>query len=379
MSNKYSVFLFLLLTFSAFSQSKKEQIQRLTKSNDSLRVEANSKDHEINLLKKELKQCAMLHQEDMRMLNGRIAELERDLHSSTTTTITPTEEKKSKSKSKFKSKSKSNSKEQNTIQTELAKALKQLDSIKNSPDYFKTGKQMLIKQMNKPEIQVVDIQGGTFMMGCDSKDGNCETDEQVHRVTVSDFRMSKYEVTFDMYDAYCDSIGLEKPDDNGWGRGNRPVINITWREANNFAQWMGGRLPTEAEWEYAAKAGGKGAFGKTNCLSKSQANFDGSVETMRCGEPVELKHTQPVGSYPANAYGLHDMYGNVFEWCSDWYGIYPQGTTINPTGPIDGGYKVNRGGSWANGATACRVAARETGELEFEGNRIGFRLVFSRD
>ena len=76
MSNKYSVFLFLMLTFSAFSQSKKEQIQRLTKSNDSLRVEANSKEHEINLLKKELKQCAMLHQEDMRMLNARIAELE---------------------------------------------------------------------------------------------------------------------------------------------------------------------------------------------------------------------------------------------------------------------------------------------------------------
>lgn len=369
MSKKYALLVLLFTSLSVFSQSKKEQIQRLTKSNDSLRIEVTSKEHEIALLKKELKQCAIQHQEDMCLLNGKIAELERDLHESRVFATSTKEGKKSKSKSK----------EQDVLQLELAKAKKQLDSIKNSPDFFKTGKQMLLKQVNRPDIQLVDIQGGTFMMGCDEKSGNCESDEQQHRVTVSDFRMSKYEITFDLYDAYCDSIGLEKPDDNGWGRGNRPVINITWREANNFAQWMGGRLPTEAEWEYAARAGGKGAFGKSNCLSKSQANFDGSVETMRCGEELFLKRTQPVGSYPANAYGLHDMYGNVFEWCSDWYGNYPQGTTINPTGPTEGGYKVNRGGSWANPAIACRAAARETGELEFEGNRIGLRLVFSRD
>ena len=377
MSNKYALLILLFVTFSAFSQSKKERIQRLTKSNDSLRVEATAKEHEIALLKKELKQCAIQHQDDMHLLNGKIAELERELHETKVSEPTPTEEKKTKTKSKSKPKSKT--KGQNPVELELTKALKLLDSIKKSPDFFKTGKQMLLKQANKPEIQLVDIQGGTFMMGCDAKDGNCETDEQVHRVTVSDFRMSKYEITFDLYDAYCDSVGLEKPDDNGWGRGNRPVINITWREANNFAQWMGGRLPTEAEWEFAARAGGKGAFGKSNCLSKSQANFDGSIEMMRCGEELSLKRTQPVGSYPPNAHGLHDMYGNVFEWCSDWYGIYPQGTSINPIGPTEGGYKVNRGGSWANPATACRVAARETGELEFEGNRIGFRLVFPRD
>jgi formylglycine-generating enzyme required for sulfatase activity len=369
MSTSYISLFLLLVTFSAFSQSKKDQIQHLTKVNDSLLIVASSKDHEINLLKKELKQCAMLHQEDMRLLNGKIAELEKELHTAKSEEVKPVKGAKAAVLSK----------DQKALQAELAKAQRQLDSIKNSPDYFKTGKQLLFKQENKPEIQLVDIQGGTFVMGCDGKDANCETDETAHRVTVGDFRMSKYEITFDMYDAYCDSIGLEKPDDNGWGRGNRPVINITWREANNFALWMGGRLPTEAEWEYAAKAGGKAAFGKTNCLSKAQANFDGSSETMRCGDAFALKRTQPVGSYPANAYGLHDMFGNVFEWCSDWYGIYPQGTSINPTGPVEGRAKVNRGGSWANGASACRVAARETGELEFEGNRIGFRIVFPRD
>lgn len=371
MSIKYSFIFLLFVTFTTYSQSKKVRIQRLTKSNDSLRIVCTSKEHEIGLLNKELKQCAIQHEEDMRLLNGKISELERELHESRNVVLTPVKEKKSKKKSK--------SKEKNALLTELTKVKEKLDSIQHSTDYFKTGKQMILKKMSRPEMSIVDIQGGTFMMGCDSKDGNCETDEQVHRVTVSDFRMSKYEVTFDLYDAYCDSTGVEKPDDNGWGRGNRPVINITWAEADSFAKWMGGRLPTESEWEYAAHAGGKGAFGKSNCLSKSQANFDGTSEAMRCGEELFLKRTQPVGSYPANAFGLHDMYGNVFEWCSDWYGNYPQGTTINPTGPAESSYKVNRGGSWANPATACRAAARETGELEFEGNRIGFRLVFSRD
>ena len=370
MSKKYTLLILLFVTFSVVSQRKKEQIKRLTKSYDSIQVVVIEKDNEVLRLKNELNTTSAQYQGDLTVLRNRIAELEKELSDLRSKELV---------KNISTKKSKKQPKEQKALQLELAKAKKQLDSIKGSSDFFKTGKQMLFKQLNRPDIPLVDIQGGTFMMGCTVKNGNCETDELGHRVTVSDFRMSKYEVTFDLYDAYCDSIGLEKPDDNGWGRGNRPVINITWRDANNFAQWIGGRLPTEAEWEFAARAGGKNAFGKSNCLSKSQANFDGTSEVMRCGAEFSLKHTQPVGSYPANAYGLHDMFGNVFEWCSDWYGVYPQGTTINPTGPTEGGYKVNRGGSWANPATACRAAARETGELEFEGNRIGFRIVFSRD
>ena len=370
MSQKYLFAILFFLSFSAFSQSKKEQIKRLKKSYDSLQVVVIEKDNEVLRLKNELNTTSAQYQGDLTVLRNRIAELEKELSDLRSKELV---------KNISTKKSKKQPKEQKALQLELAKAKKQLDSIKGSSDFFKTGKQLLFKQLNRPDIPLVDIQGGTFLMGCDLKSGNCETDELMHRVTVSDFRMSKFEVTFDLYDAYCDSIGLEKPDDNGWGRGNRPVINITWRDANNFAQWIGGRLPTEAEWEYAARAGGKNAFGKSNCLSKSQANFDGTSEVMRCGDEFLLKRTQPVGSYPANAYGLHDMFGNVFEWCSDWYGVYPQGTTINPTGPTEGGYKVNRGGSWANPATACRAAARETGELEFEGNRIGFRIVFSRD
>ena len=373
MSQKQLLVIFFFLSFSAFSQSKKEQIKRLKKAYDSILGEAILKDNQISTLKDELNSYLFKCQGEVNTLRYRIVELEKelsDVRSKDVLIVKPSVTSK---------KSKKQPKEQKALQFELAKAKKQLDSIKGSSAFFKTGKQKLYKQADKPDILLVDVEGGTYLMGCESKNGNCETDELAHRVTVSDFRMSKFEITFDLYDAYCDSVGLEKPEDNGWGRGNRPVINVTWRDANNFAQWMGGRLPTEAEWEYAARAGGKNAFGKINCLSKSQANFDGTSEVMRCGPESFVKRTQPVGSYPANAYGLHDMFGNVFEWCNDWYGAYTEGTSVNPTGPMEAGYKVNRGGSWANPATACRAAARETGEIEFKGNRIGFRIVFPRD
>ena len=376
MSQKYFLVILFFLSFSAFSQSKKEQIKRLTKSYDSLLGVSNLKDNKISTLKDELNSSIFQYQGQVNTLRNRIVELEKELSEIRSKDVMLV---KSSVNAKKSNKSKKQPKEQKALQLELAKAKKQLDSIKGSSAFFMTGKLHLYKQAHKPDILLVDIEGGTYLMGCESKNGNCETDELTHSVTVSDFRMSKFEITFDLYDAYCDSIGLEKPEDNGWGRGNRPVINVTWRDANNFAEWMGGRLPTEAEWEYAARAGGKSAFGKTNCLSKTQANFNGATEILRCGPESFLKRTQPVGSYPANAYGLHDMFGNVFEWCNDWYGVYTEGTSVNPTGPMEAGYKVNRGGSWANPASACRAAARETGEIEFKGNRIGFRIVFPKD
>lgn len=361
MSKHILYFFFLMLSFCSFSQNKKEQIKKLTHKNDSLIGVISVKEKEIFMLKKEIDQCMQLHSEDMNTLNQKISLLEAELHV----------ERKVKGKQQ---KQKGNKE----LKSELATTKKVLDSIMSSDNYFKTGKSTILKKEGKPKIELVDIQGGTFVMGSPDSEKGRGTDESQHKVTLSDFRMSKYEITFEMYDAYCDSVGLEKPDDNGWGRGNRPVINITWREANNFAQWMGGRLPTEAEWEYAARAQGKFAFGKTNCLSTKQGNFDGSSELMRCGEESKKSMTMPVGSYDANGFGLHDMFGNVYEWCSDWYGVYSLGTSVDPEGPVTGGNRVNRGGCWANAASACRVASRESSSVDFKGNRIGFRLVFSK-
>jgi formylglycine-generating enzyme required for sulfatase activity len=362
----FIVYIVLLISFSTLAQSKKQQIRLLSHKNDSLISTVSFKDKEIEMLKKEIEQCMILHSEDMRLLNEKITQLETELlHSKN-------------NKNGKKSKKAKESIATKELKTELATTKKTLDSLMHTDSYFKTGKSIILKNSNRPIIEVVDIQGGTFLMGSPENEKMRGSDEGQHKVTLSDFKISKYEVTFDMYDAYCDSVGLPKPDDNGWGRGNRPVVNITWREANNFAIWMGGRLPTEAEWEYAARAGGRFAFGKSNCLSKKQAVFDGISEVMRCGEEFKMDQTSPVGSFEPNGYGLHDMFGNVFEWCSDWYGVYPQGTTVDPEGPVSGGNKVNRGGSWANSAVACRVASRESSSIDFKGNRIGFRLVFSR-
>lgn len=364
-----SFIFFIVVTFVSFGQSKKEQIRLLTKKSDSLASVILLKQQEIGMLKKELEQCMLLHSEDMNQLNQKISLLESELH----------QHKNIKSKKSTKSVDAKVVKESKVLKTELATTKKALDSLMKLDTYFKTGKSTIIKKEGKPKIEMVDIQGTTFLMGSLENEKGRNTDEIQHKVTLSDYRISKYEITFEMYDAYCDSVGLDKPDDNGWGRGNRPVINVTWREANNFAQWMGGRLPTEAEWEYVARANGKFAFGKFNCLSQKQANFDGTTEFLRCGEEIKVGKTMPVGSYDSNFFGVHDMFGNVYEWCSDWYGVYPQGTSIDPEGASTGGMRVNRGGSWANSASSCRAASRETGHTDFKGNRIGFRIVYSRD
>ncbi|MBP6459431.1 MAG: SUMF1/EgtB/PvdO family nonheme iron enzyme [Crocinitomicaceae bacterium] len=361
--------LFLFLTFLSFGQSKKDQIRLLTKKSDSLSSVLLLKQQEIGNLKKDLEQSILLHSEDMNQLNQKISLLESELQL----------HKNTKSKKNTKPADAKLTKESKVLKSELATTKKVLDSLMRLDAYFKTGKSTIVKKEGKPKIEMVDIQGATYLMGSLESEKGRNTDEIHHKVTLSDYRISKYEITFEMYDAYCDSLGLEKPDDNGWGRGNRPVINVTWREANNFAQWMGGRLPTEAEWEYAARANGKFAFGKFNCLSQKQANFDGTNEFLRCGDEIKVGKTMPVGSYDANFFGVHDMFGNVYEWCSDWYGVYPQGTSVDPEGASSGGVRVNRGGSWANSAMACRAAARETGYTDFKGNRIGFRIVYSRD
>jgi formylglycine-generating enzyme required for sulfatase activity len=218
------------------------------------------------------------------------------------------------------------------------------------------------KVFKKPTIAWVPIPAGTFTMGSPTNEVNRGDDETQHQVTLSAFKMSKHEVTFEQYDAFCDATGRSKPSDKGWGRGNRPVINVSWDDATDFAEWMGCRLPTEAEWEYAARAGTTTPFSTGNNLTFLQANFNG-------------QKTLPVGSFAANAYGLFDMYGNVWEWCSDWYGDYSTSAQTNPKGASSGSLRMIRGGSWFDYSYLSRSAIR-TGYTPV--NRIfsvGFRLV----
>ena len=230
--------------------------------------------------------------------------------------------------------------------------------------------------INKPIIEFVDIPGGTFIMGSPNDEEGRKDDEIQHEVTLTSFKMSKCHVTFQQYDLFCEATGRQKPFDGRNGRGNMPVSGVSWYDAKAFAEWMGCRLPTEAEWEYAARAGSSTPFYTGNCITSEQANFNGKNPYINCGKSENRNKPLPVGSFPPNAIGLYDMHGNIWEWCSDWYGAYDINDKLNPKGSDTGTRKVDRGGGWYDPAWRCRSAYRAGGDPP--GNRgtgISFRIV----
>lgn len=225
-------------------------------------------------------------------------------------------------------------------------------------------------------IEWVWVEGGTFEMGCTSNESDCNNDEKpMHTVYVDGFYMSKYEVTFAHYDKFCEATGRTKPDDEGWGRGNRPVINVSWHDAMAFCQWLSEktdatiRLSTEAEWEYAARGGQKlhnykyAGSNNVNNVAWYKSNSGGRTQLVGQKEPYEL--------------GLFDMSGNVWEWCLDWYDrdFYSKSPRNNPRNTSDSSYLVLRGGSWINFSRFVRITKRGFGIPSHSDYSIGFRLL----
>ena len=221
-------------------------------------------------------------------------------------------------------------------------------------------------EIAKPTIKWALIPAGKFMMGSPASEVDRSDNESQHEVSLSAFKMSAYEVTFSQYDAFCDATKREKPSDEGWGRGQRPVINVSWDDATAFAEWMGCRLPTEAEWEYACRAGSTADFNTGKKPTNTQANYK--------TKPTRARITA-VGSFAANAWGLYDMHGNAWEWCSDWFRNYPSSPQTNPIGPSEGEYRIYRGGSWKSEWHSCRAWYRNKSAPGYSDNSIGFRLV----
>jgi sulfatase modifying factor 1 len=230
----------------------------------------------------------------------------------------------------------------------------------------------------KPIIEWIDIPAGTFMMGSPKTEIEREKNETQHEVTLSAFKMSKYEITYEQYDRFCDATGRTKPIDQGWGRDNRPVMKVSWDDAQAFAGWMDCRLPTEAEWEYACRAGTTTPFYTGDNLTTEQANYNGNYPYYKNPIGSYYERTMKVGRFEPNAWGLYDMHGNVWEWCSDWLGEYPVDAQTNPQGPQTGTVRVLRGGSWYGYAAYCRSAFRDSRDPTVHYDDFGFRIVCSK-
>ena len=249
-----------------------------------------------------------------------------------------------------------------------------LDNGKNIIVYSDgTWKEKIFK---RPTIEWVSIPAGTFTMGSQTSETDRLNDETQHQVTLDAFKMSKYEITFEQYDLFCEETNRTKPSDDDWGRGKLPVIKVSWEDAKAFAEWMGCRLPTEAEWEYACRAGSTTVFSSGDNLTALQANYNASAPYNNNAVGEYKQKTLPGGSFAANAFGLFDMHGNVWEWCSDWHnGAYSKESQTNPKGDAAGYDRVYRGGSWRSDGKDCRSARRNHTIPSTRLNTVGIRLV----
>jgi formylglycine-generating enzyme required for sulfatase activity len=230
---------------------------------------------------------------------------------------------------------------------------------------------------------MVVIPAGEFTMGSPPSEMQAEAQ---HRVTIAKpFAVGKFEITFDEWHDCVKAGGCENynPDDQGWGRGKRPVIDVTWELAKDYVTWLSRktgksyRLLTEAEWEYAARAGSATRFSTGDGISPQVANYDGSGDGSGPSDKNRQK-TVPVGRFPPNAFGLHDMHGNVDEWVEDcWHTDYTADAPTDGSAWLTGdcGGRVLRGGSWGDSDSELRSAAR-TSEFKDESSyQDGFRVA----
>jgi len=222
--------------------------------------------------------------------------------------------------------------------------------------------------------EMVWIPAGQFRMG-DIRGTGRDNELPVHVVSVKGFAMGRYPVTFAEYDKFAEATGRKKPNDNGWGRGNHPVIYVSYEDAVAYTEWLSTqtgqayRLPSEAEWEYAARAGTETDYWWGNDIGQNRTNCH------QGGSRWGGKQTSPVGSFEPNAFGLYDMLGNVWEWVADsWYDNYAGAPT---DGRIWGGdnYRVRRGGAWYSRPWNVRVAVRIGGSPDEHSDMFGIRVV----
>ena len=229
--------------------------------------------------------------------------------------------------------------------------------------------------------KMVVIPQGEFDMGCLTSTGCFEDEVPPHKVEVKKFAVSQFEITFDQYQAFAGAALRTVPDDSQWGRGSRPAIHVSWYDAVAYTKWLSAetganyRLPTEAEWEYAGRAGTNTKYSWGDDIVDGMANCDG------CNDGSTVEKTTEVGQFKPNPWHLYDIHGNVWEWTLDcWnrtYGSAPQDGSAWTTG--DCARRVVRGGSWIVSPYFVRSATRNFFSAENRVSLVGFRVVRELD
>jgi formylglycine-generating enzyme required for sulfatase activity len=237
--------------------------------------------------------------------------------------------------------------------------------------------QMKIDLGDGVTMKLVRLPAGEFVMGSPASEEWRDDDEgPQHRVRITrPFYMGATEVTQAQYEAV---MGTNPSHFKG---PQNPAEQVSWSDAAEFCRRLGAkagmtvRLPTEAEWEYACRAGTNTPFHFGNTISTDQANYDGNYVYGSGRKGVYRGRTTPVGSFPPNTWGLHDMHGNVWEWCQDWYGPYGVGPAADPQGPSNGEVRVLRGGSWCDHPGDLRSANRAGSNPALTFSDLGFRVA----
>lgn len=245
-----------------------------------------------------------------------------------------------------------------------------------------------ISTLTEPALgmEFIRIHKGRFQMGDFEIDHDAVS---LHQVRLSkDFWLGKTEITQDQWSSIMGTEELhpEKPSPFRGVDPTYPVTGVSYFDIEIFLEKLNElsdgytfRLPTEAEWEYACRAGTKTPFSYGSSLSDTLANYNAEIPSGYSAPGRFMGHPTPVGSYPPNQWGLYDMHGNVWEWVSDWYAPYSRKKAVDPSGPLSGKEKVIRGGSWYFGAGNARSSHRRTHEPKLWGFSIGFRIICEKE
>jgi len=264
------------------------------------------------------------------------------------------------------------------------------EAKRTSDDIGRVARGAEAKLTNSIGMELVLIPAGEFEMGSNER----EDEKPVHRVRISQpFYLGVYEVTQSQYErvmgrnpSWFSRTGGGKEQVSGLDTSESPVEQVSWNDAQEFCRKLSSRsgesgrryrLPTEAEWEYACRAGTKTKFHFGDVLNGDKANVDGTNPEGTTTKGPFLKRTTSVGRYVANGFGLYDMHGNVWEWCEDWYdkNYYAKSPPEDPKGADPGSSRVIRGGGWYYSAVHCRAAFRYAGTPSNRDGNLGFRVV----